>query len=90
MDEREKKNSVQGPDAAAVPEAGQEQQLSLEASFEKLDDLLERLEDREIPLEEAFALYQQGVELIRRCNEKIDTVEKKILVMTGDGGFEEF
>ncbi len=74
MDEREKNT----PD------------LSLEASFEKLDELLERLEDREIPLEEAFSLYQQGVELIRRCNEKIDTVEKKILVMTGDGGFDEF
>ncbi|MCD7745818.1 MAG: exodeoxyribonuclease VII small subunit [Lachnospiraceae bacterium] len=72
------------------PEMTTDSELSLEESFEKLDGLLSRMEDREIPLEEAFTLYQQGVELLRRCNEKIDTVEKKILVMNGDGGFDEF
>ncbi|MCD7735859.1 MAG: exodeoxyribonuclease VII small subunit [Lachnospiraceae bacterium] len=66
------------------------EELSLEDSFKKLDEVLERLEDREIPLEDAFTLYQQGLELLRRCNEKIDTVEKKILIMNGDGGFDEF
>lgn len=68
----------------------EEAELSLEASFEKLDGMLERLEDRDIPLEEAFDLYQQGIELLRRCNEKIDAVEKKILMMNGDGELEEF
>ncbi|MCD7833275.1 MAG: exodeoxyribonuclease VII small subunit [Lachnospiraceae bacterium] len=67
-----------------------EKELSLEESFEKLDSLLERLEDRELPLEDAFSLYQQGLELMKSCNEKIDTVEKKILVLNGDGGFDKF
>ncbi|MCD8336431.1 MAG: exodeoxyribonuclease VII small subunit [Lachnospiraceae bacterium] len=48
------------------------------------------MEDRELPLEEAFSLYQQGLELMKSCNEKIDTVEKQILVLNGDGGFDEF
>ncbi|MCD8348451.1 MAG: exodeoxyribonuclease VII small subunit [Lachnospiraceae bacterium] len=65
-------------------------ELTLEESFEKLDSLLERMEDRELPLEEAFSLYQQGLELMKNCNEKIDTVEKKILVLNGDGSFDEF
>ncbi|MCD7762618.1 MAG: exodeoxyribonuclease VII small subunit [Lachnospiraceae bacterium] len=95
MDERKKDASISTSASEVTPgqenpAQGSEADISLEASFEKLDTLLERLEDREIPLEEAFTLYQQGVELIRRCNEKIDTVEKKILVMTGDGGFDEF
>ncbi|MCD8398403.1 MAG: exodeoxyribonuclease VII small subunit [Lachnospiraceae bacterium] len=63
---------------------------TLEESFEKLDSLLERMEDRELPLEEAFSLYQQGLELMKSCNEKIDTVEKKIQVLNGDGSFDEF
>ncbi|MCC8066704.1 MAG: exodeoxyribonuclease VII small subunit [Clostridiales bacterium] len=88
MDEREKKNNIAATDADSGQD--QEENLSLEASFERLDGVLERLEDREIPLEEAFTLYQQGLELLRRCNEKIDTVEKKILIMNGDGGFDEF
>lgn len=64
--------------------------LTLELAFSQLDTMLERLESREIPLEESFALYQQGMELLKICNEKIDTVEKKILVMNGDGGLDEF
>ncbi len=64
--------------------------LSLEQAFEQLDTMLDRLESRDIPLEESFTLYQQGMELLKLCNEKIDTVEKKILIMNGDGGLDEF
>ena len=59
-------------------------------SFAKLEEMLEKLEDRELPLEESFQLYQKGMELLKACNEKIDLVEKKILVMNGDGGLDEF
>lgn len=65
-------------------------ELTLEESFSKLDTMLEKLEDRELPLEEALRLYQQGMELLAHCNEKIDTVEKKILIMNGDGELDEF
>ncbi|MDO4322610.1 MAG: exodeoxyribonuclease VII small subunit [Lachnospiraceae bacterium] len=67
-----------------------EEELTLEEAFTRLDEMLERLEDRELPLEESFQLYQQGMELLKHCNEKIDTVEKKILIMNGDGGLDEF
>lgn len=66
------------------------EELTLEEAFEKLDGMLERLEDRELPLEDAFRLYQQGMEILKHCNEKIDTVEKKIQIMNGDGGLDNF
>ena len=68
----------------------EKEELTLEESFEKLEEMLEKLEDRELPLEESFQLYQKGLELLKACNEKIDLVEKKILVMNGDGGLDEF
>lgn len=68
----------------------EKEELTLEESFARLDGMMERLEDRELPLEEAFRLYQQGMELLKLCNDKIDTVEKKILIMNGDGGLDEF
>lgn len=68
----------------------EKEELTLEESFARLDGMMERLEDRELPLEEAFRLYQQGMELLKLCNDKIDTVEKKIQIMNGDGGFDEF
>ena len=68
----------------------EKEELTLEECFAKLEEMLEKLEDRELPLEESFQLYQKGMELLKACNEKIDLVEKKILVMNGDGGLDEF
>lgn len=67
-----------------------EKNLTLEESFARLDQLVKRLEDRDIPLEESFSLYQQGMELVKNCKEKIDTVEKKMLAITEDGEINEF
>ena len=48
----------------------EKEELTLEESFAKLDEMLERLEDRELPLEESFRLYQQGMELLKHCRRK--------------------
>lgn len=71
-------------------EKEQQEELSLEETFAKLDEMLERLENRELPLEESFRLYKEGMDLLCTCNKKIDTVEKKIQIMNGDGELDEF
>ena len=58
--------------------------------FEELDSLAQKLEDRETSLEDSFRLYRQGMELLKTCNEKLDTVEKKMLQINEDGTFREF
>ncbi len=58
---------------------------SLEELFEQLDDILENMEDPELSLEHAFALYEQGMKKIQNCNQKLDTVEKKMLQIAEDG-----
>ena len=35
-------------------------------------------------LEEAFADYEEGMKLVKSCNEKIEMIEKRILVLSGD------
>ena len=68
----------------------QDEELSLEEAFSKLDVLAQKLEDRETSLEDSFLLYQQGMELLKLCNGKLDTVEKKMPQMNEDGTFSEF
>ena len=58
---------------------------SLEEMFEQLDTILENMEDPELSLERAFALYEQGMKKIQSCNQKLDTVEKKMLQIAEDG-----
>ncbi len=67
-----------------------QEELTLEESFDRLEQILTTLEDGEISLEDSFALYQKGMALVKSCNEKIDAVEKKILIMNEDGGLHEF
>lgn len=58
---------------------------SLEEVFEELDGIVEKLEETTVSLEDSFQLYHKGMELLKVCNEKIDTVEKKILVLDENG-----
>ena len=68
----------------------QEKEPTLEECMQELDAILKVLDGEEISLEDSFAMYQKGMTLLKSCNEKIDTVEKKILIMNGDGGLDEF
>lgn len=67
-----------------------QEEKSLEEVFAELDILAEKLEDRETSLEDSFRLYRQGMELLKFCSEKLDTVEKKMLQINEDGTFREF
>ena len=64
--------------------------VSMEEAFQELDAILEQLEGKDISLEDSFALYQKGMELLRQCGSKIDTVEKKMLKLNEDGELSEF
>jgi exodeoxyribonuclease VII small subunit len=62
-----------------------EETRSLEELFGELDEILSGMEERDVSLEDAFALYEKGMKKIRQCNEKLDLVEKKMLVIANDG-----
>ena len=55
--------------------------LTIEEAFKQLEQLLARLENGEVPLEQSFDLYQQGMKLVRLCGQKIDRVEKQLIVL---------
>jgi exodeoxyribonuclease VII small subunit len=62
----------------------------LEEAFEKLDTLIEELEKPENSLEASFRAFEQGMQLVKYCNDAIDKVEKKVLVLGQDGELDEF
>ena len=58
---------------------------SIEENFTKLEAIIQRLENGEISLEEAFAGYSEGMKLLKDFNDQIDRVEKQVLKLTEDG-----
>ena len=67
-----------------------QEEQTLEEAFALLDDLIERLEMKETSLEESFQIYRKGMDLIKRCSEKIEQVETKVLLMNDEGELDEF
>ena len=55
----------------------QTEEITIEDGLQELDKIVERLESRDISLEDSFAMYQKGMEVLKQCSRKIDMVEKK-------------
>lgn len=62
-----------------------EQEKTLEHILGEIEGIVEELQQRDISLETSFELYQQGIEKLKLCNEKIDAVEKKLLLINEEG-----
>lgn len=53
-------------------------ELSFEQALTELEAITAKLEGGELPLEEALALYEQGVKLTAACNTKLKDAKLKI------------
>ena len=67
-----------------------ERELTLKEAFTKLDEVTRKLESADISLEDSFLVYQEGMQLLKYCNDSIDKVEKKVLMLNGEGNLNEF
>ncbi len=66
------------------------QELSLEQSLEQLEQVMEELGSPELSLEESFLKYKQGMDLLLKCNQAIDKVEKELMILEENGISDEF
>lgn len=54
---------------------------TIEQTMEELEAIIEKMEDRESTLEDSFACFEKGMTLVRECSQRIDKVEKQIMVL---------
>ncbi|PKL43545.1 MAG: exodeoxyribonuclease VII small subunit [Planctomycetes bacterium HGW-Planctomycetes-1] len=52
--------------------------LSFEQAIKKLTDIVGKIENGQISLEQSLAQYEQGMELIKHCRAILQKAEKKI------------
>lgn len=62
-----------------------EKEMKLEESFEKLNQIMDALEKTDVSLEDSFTLYQEGMKLLKSCNDSIDKVEKELIILSESG-----
>ena len=64
--------------------------MTLEETFAGLEEVIQKMERGDNSLEESFKLYHQGMDMLRSCNDKIDKIAKKMLILDEEGAAYEF
>ncbi|MCM3571817.1 MULTISPECIES: exodeoxyribonuclease VII small subunit [Mesobacillus] len=68
-----------------------EKKLSFEQAMDQLENIVEKLEEGDVPLEEAISFYKEGMELSKLCHDKLKNVEEQLAqIITEDGRTEGF
>jgi exodeoxyribonuclease VII small subunit len=57
---------------------------TFEQALARLEQIVQRLEKGELPLEESLRLYEEGVRLSRLCHGKLEEAEGRIEVLLKD------
>lgn len=57
---------------------------TFESALKQLEEIVQRLEKGELPLEESLKLYEEGIRLSRYCHAKLEEAEGKIEMLMKD------
>jgi len=68
-----------------------EKELTFEEAIAQLEEIVEKLEEGDVPLEKAITFFQEGMRLSKLCHEKLQHVEKQMeYILREDGELEPF
>jgi len=57
---------------------------SLETSMQRISEIVTAMEEGNLPLEKLIDCYEEGIGLVKDCQEKLDAAEKRIQIITRD------
>ncbi|MBF0192188.1 MAG: exodeoxyribonuclease VII small subunit [Magnetococcales bacterium] len=60
--------------------------LDFERSLSRLEEVVARLETGDLPLEEGLTAFEEGMNLSRHCQLRLDAAEKRIEELLGNPG----
>ena len=59
-------------------------EMSFEDAMRALEEVVNRLESGDVPLEDSIKLYERGAELKAHCQKKLAEAEEKVAAITLD------
>lgn len=68
-----------------------EKELSFEENLEKLEDIVSKLENGDIPLDDAISKFNDAMNLVKVCDERLKNAEKMVAkIVNDDNNLEDF
>lgn len=56
--------------------------LNFEDAMKRIDEIVERLEDSTLKLDDSLVLYEEGVSLVAHCRKKLEEAQRRITYLT--------
>ena len=57
------------------------EELSFEELMVKLEDITNKLENEKLSLDDSVKLFEEGMQISKECNNKLEDAEKKITIL---------
>jgi exodeoxyribonuclease VII small subunit len=61
-------------------------ELNFEGAMDRLEKIVEQMESGKLPLEEVIVRYEEGMKLVKICQERLANAEQKIEIITRNSG----
>ena len=61
--------------------------MTYEQAILRLEDIIHQLENNDIPLEDSIALFQEGIELSKYCDQKLKNIQEKVAQIYENGHY---
>ena len=56
--------------------------MSLEEATQRLEEIVNKMENEKLPLEESLTLYDEAVGIVARCSEELEDAKRRIMILT--------
>ncbi|MCD7839961.1 MAG: exodeoxyribonuclease VII small subunit [Erysipelotrichaceae bacterium] len=64
--------------------------MNYEKAIKRLEEIVEKLENNEIPLEDSISLFQEGIQLSQYCDNKLKTIQSQVAQIYENGQLKDF
>lgn len=61
-----------------------EKPQKFEACLEKLEEIVRKLEEGDLPLDDSLKAFEEGMRLARTCEDRLNEAQKKIEILMKD------
>ena len=71
--------------------SNEKKELSFEENLEKLEEIVKKLENGDVPLDDAIKEFNEAMELAKKCDEKLKSAEEAITkIVNNDDSVDDF
>lgn len=71
--------------------SNEKKELSFEENLEKLEELVKKLENGDVPLDDAIKEFNEAMVLAKKCDEKLKSAEEAITkIVNNDDSVDDF